>query len=251
MKKMNLNTILPVSLFARKQWLLGQGLSKHTIDNWLKSGRIDNCGRGVYKRPELPLEYQGVLSSFVNMNEIVVYLGGVSALEQQGFGHYIASKPKYYVYSDIIEPSWFKGLLPKVLLEWVPTKQIWGGSLEELGLKKIKWREDIPSYYMASVEQAYLELLYSVPNQFSFEFADQIMEGLTTLSPEKMKKLLLCCKSIKTKRLFFWFAKRHQHSWLKYINQKDFELGSGKRVIAKDGALDKDLLITVPRELHG
>lgn len=41
--------------------------------------------------------------------------------------------------------------------------------------------------------------------------------------------------------LFFWFAKRHQYDWLKHLNQNEIDLGSGKRMIAKNGSFDEEL----------
>ena len=45
------------------------------------------------------------------------------------------------------------------------------------------------------------------------------MEGLRNLSPRRLQALLSDCKSVKVKRLFFWFAERHNHAWLQKIDQ--------------------------------
>lgn len=247
----DLNYYLPVGLFATKKWLLSQKISEHTIDNWLKSGRILNCARGVYRRPELKLEWQGVLASFARMNKEPVYLGGLSVLENQGFGHYLNVKKELSFYSSLSKPSWLESLFSDGSLKWRTTRKLWPTDSHLFNLKKISWREDFPSFLQATTEQAYLEMLSSVPEDYSFEFVDQIIQGLVQLSPSKLTPLLKNCKSIKVKRLFFWFAKRHNHDWLKHLSQKDFELGSGKRVIIKKGTLDKEFLITVPREMNG
>jgi hypothetical protein len=39
------------------------------------------------------------------------------------------------------------------------------------------------------------------------------------------------------KRLFLWFAERHEHAWLKKLDRKDVDLGQGKRMLAKGGKL--------------
>jgi hypothetical protein len=51
------------------------------------------------------------------------------------------------------------------------------------------------------------------------------------------------------KRLFFWFAERHNHTWLKQIDRNAISLGSGKRMLVKGGKLDPKYLITVPEDL--
>jgi Transcriptional regulator, AbiEi antitoxin, Type IV TA system len=72
------------------------------------------------------------------------------------------------------------------------------------------------------------------------------MEGLPNLSPQRLQKLLTRCRSIKVKRLFFSFADRHQHAWLKRIDRAAVDLGKGKRMLVKDGKLDRAYRITVP-----
>jgi hypothetical protein len=60
-------------------------------------------------------------------------------------------------------------------------------------------------------------------------------------------KLLQACHHVKTRRLFLWFAERH--AWIKRPEVEAISLGSGKRIIAKGGALDKKYPITVPRQM--
>lgn len=74
------------------------------------------------------------------------------------------------------------------------------------------------------------------------------MQGLSSLSPRRLQKLLGDCRSVKVKRLFFYFADRHQHAWLKKLNKDAIDLGEGKRMLVKGGKLDKNYLITVPEE---
>jgi hypothetical protein len=70
------------------------------------------------------------------------------------------------------------------------------------------------------------------------------------LSPRRLEKLLADCRSIKVKRLFFFFADRHQHAWLKRIDRSQIDLGTGKRMLVKGGRLDPVYQITVPDDLY-
>jgi hypothetical protein len=54
---------------------------------------------------------------------------------------------------------------------------------------------------------------------------------------------------VKVKRLFFFFADRHRHAWLKRVERAAVDLGSGKRMLVKEGKLDPAYQITVPKEL--
>ena len=78
-----------------------------------------------------------------------------------------------------------------------------------------------------------------------------LMEGLATLSPKRLQILLADCKSVKVKRLFFFFADRHNHAWLKHLDRAAIDLGSGKRSLVKGGRFDPAYKITVPEDLDG
>ena len=78
---------------------------------------------------------------------------------------------------------------------------------------------------MSSPERAILELLDEVPQRETFHQADVLMEGLRNLSPRRLHTLLVDCRNVKVKRLFLWFAERHNHAWLKGLDRKGIDLG--------------------------
>ncbi len=104
---------------------------------------------------------------------------------------------------------------------------------------------------MSSPERAILELLDEVPERETFHQADVLMEELRNLSPRRLQLLLVACRNVKVKRLFLWFAERHQHAWLKKLNRKDINLGRGKRMLVRGGKLDPTFNITVPESIYG
>ena len=77
------------------------------------------------------------------------------------------------------------------------------------------------------------------------------MEGLADLSPRRFDALLRRTRSVKVKRLFFWLAERQGHAWAKRLEPGDFDLGRGKRVLAKGGRLVSRYGIIVPEAMHG
>ena len=95
-----------------------------------------------------------------------------------------------------------------------------------------------------------LELLDEVPKRETFHQVDMLMEGLRNLSPRRLHKLLTECHSVKVKRLFLWFAERHNHAWLKKLDQDGVDLGHGKRMIVRGGKLDTKYNITVPEPFN-
>ena len=247
--KNNLDSILPLGLVATRAYMLAQGMDRHAFDNAVKSGKLKAICRGVYVRDGLSPNWQGVMSSLNLLYENQsVYLGGLSALEQSGFNHYLKNNSSFHVYAGINKPKWLDYLDLDADFVWHGTKRIWK-PLTHDNFQRVNWRSDAPGYMQASVEHACLELLADVPNDLSFEHADSLFQGLSTLSPRMLKKVLYQCKNVKAKRLFFWFAKRHGFAWSRHLNVADYDLGKGKRMIDKNGVLDKELLITVPNDL--
>jgi len=103
---------------------------------------------------------------------------------------------------------------------------------------------------LSTPERATLEMLDTLPNRESFHQVDMLFEGLPNLSPRRLQALLADCRSVKVKRLFFFFADRHKHAWAKKLDRNDFDLGKGKRMLVRGGKLDPTYQITVPEDLH-
>jgi len=248
-----LDELLPFGLVATRKWLGGHGVSRHTMDNWLKSQKLISLVRGVMARPGVPVTWQGLLVSLDRMMPHPVYVGGVSALELAGFGHYLKSGQSIRLYSAESCPGWLNKLTIDVDFSWQNSRRLWPADWLDSAetCQPVFWREGLPDYLRASPEQAYLEALAVVPEQLSFEHADELLQGLTSLSPRRLDVLLLACQNVKVKRLFMWFANRHQYAWFNKLSADDYDLGSGKRVVARGGKLDREFLITVPAHLYG
>lgn len=249
----DLSEWLPFCHLATRQWLLGQGLPRHSLDNALKSGKLVSMARGVVARPEVPVGWQGVAASLDKMLPQAVYVGGLSALNQSGLGHYVSFAEQVHLYSAAPRPTWLTKLVLKVELVWHGTGRLWdqqallaAGSLHEEQFMEMGW-----PWRLASPEQAFLELLAGVPDEVSFEHADNLMQGLSALSPQRLDALLRACRHVKVKRLFFFFADRHSYPWRKHLSSENYNLGAGKRSIVLGGKLDKTYLITVPESFHG
>jgi hypothetical protein len=46
-----------------RAWLLAQGVSPHTVDNWRKSKRLEPIAQGVFKQPGVVLTWEGIVCS--------------------------------------------------------------------------------------------------------------------------------------------------------------------------------------------
>jgi hypothetical protein len=250
----SLETVLPLGVITTRKWLLSQGISAHRLDNSLKSGKLIALAPAVYARVGLPVSWQGLVFGLQCLYPQGV-LGGLTALESQGFGHFaqMADVRKVHFYAPQKAPSWLNKLELSYALVWHKNTSLWHPQFAEMphSLFSLAWRDDLAPLSLSCVEKAFLELLTEVPASVSFDHADALMQGMTSLSPTKLKHLLQACNSVKVKRLFFWLAHRYQYPWLKKLNVSDVDLGSGKRVLAKGGKFDNQFHITVPEHLYG
>jgi hypothetical protein len=54
---------VPYGLVMTRAWLLAQGVSPHTVDNWRKSKRLEPIAQGVFKQPGVVLTWEGIVCS--------------------------------------------------------------------------------------------------------------------------------------------------------------------------------------------
>ncbi|MBD3265997.1 hypothetical protein GF373_04955 [bacterium] len=250
--------LIPHGTLATRNWLLAKGLSHHSLDNLVKSGQLISISKGVYIRPETVLKWEGVVSSLQRMGSDLV-LGGLSALEKHGLTHYVSMSEQktIHVYGFDTLPSWINRLGLSVTFRRHGNFQIWGEAnpggpnLCKKFTVDMPWSEFSLPLRVSPPERAICEVLNDVPEAFSFEHADQLMQGLPGLSPRRLKEILRLLKSVKVKRLFFWLAERQNHAWFKKLDPSQFDLGRGKRVFVEEGKLNKKYQILVPKEMHG
>jgi hypothetical protein len=273
-RKLNfIERTVPDGLLVDAGWMEGHGYSTSLRSQYVSAGWLIQPVRGTYKRPLGELTWQKVVISLQTLLERSLIVGGRTALELQGFAHYLSANgpTTIHLYGPERPPGWlaklplketFKFHQSQTLFRSDPvtkglTSFVWdvrdntGTAAEGLqagGLRQLWGSSDWPLTH-STPERALLEMLDELPRHESFHQVDMLVEGLRTLSPRRMQKLLLDCRSIKVKRLFFWFADRHQHTWLKQIDRTSVDLGTGKRMLVKGGKLDTKYLITVPDDL--
>ena len=179
----------------------------------------------------------------------------MTALALHGHSHYLplGGKASVWVYGMDI-PNWLRKLPLNADLE---TRNVslfagpdFGLSIQNLE-PSVSESAALPwdwKLVMSSPERAILEALDELPDQASFHNVDMVFEGLTTLRPKVLSALLHSCRKIKTTRLFFVFADRHDHPWRKRLDPNDFKLGTGDRAMVKGGKIHPRYRIMVPEE---
>jgi len=246
------------NLIVSRKWLLTKGVNEHTVDNLVKAGHLDIVIRGVYKSSLIKLSWQNIVYSLKQIFGYNVIVGGLSALELQGFAHYLSLNPqkKIHLYSDKQLPLWINTISEDVhFITHVQTElqsriHVQDDFSDVLRINTVDYpvRDGILPLKISNPERAILELLADVPSKISFEHAEQILQGMTSLSPSKLQELLMVCDNIRIRRLFLWMSERQQHQWFKKLNLESISLGSGNRVLVSGGVLNKKYKITVPKE---
>ncbi len=264
---------LPEGFLASSAWLKKKNYSDQLLKKYRDAGWLESPARGVYRRPGPPLKWQHVVASLQNLLALPVHVGGLTALEIQGYGHFVrmSGVMTIHLYSLVRLPSWLAKLplqdkfvvhRERLFDEEEPGLADAGINVVRdasahatplrAGLRQIVWGEyDRPITY-STAERAMLELLDEVPQRQSVEHAALLMQGLADLSSRRVLALLAVCRSIKAKRLFLALASRHRHHWVapvaEAVDRGEVELGKGKRSLVSGGKLHPKYLITLPEE---
>lgn len=251
-KRNILNRLLqvwPHGSVAVTSWLKSKGVSQQLVHEYEKSGWVRRVGRGAYLRVGEVVEWSGGLNAVQNQLGLPVHVSDKTALQLQGYAHFLP-----FGKSGILSlfglpgtrlPAWFQKCDWGVTLRYT-TVRLFPGNLD-IGLTQ----KDMGSFSLrvSAPERAIMELLYLVPGEESLEEAGLLMEGLATLRPDLVQRLLEQCRSVKVKRVFLYLAEQSNHSWLGKLDQAGINLGKGKRVVVKGGRLDTKYSITVPRSV--
>lgn len=267
-----LEKALPEGLLVDASWLERHGYYGSLRSKYVALGWLQQPARRVYRRPRGTISWEQAVISLQTLLEVPIVVGGRTALELQGFAHYLAREQKdIHLYGDRPPPSWLHTLHLPVRFVFHGGKRVFRNDPITRGLTSLSWAvktgegaTDDPSQIgttiqpwghwnwpltLSTPERAILEMLDELPERESFHQADKLMEGLAGLSPRRLQKLLEDCRSVKVKRLFFFFADRHRHAWLKRIDRQRIDLGKGKRMLVRGGKLNSTYGITVPENL--
>ncbi|MGH9326017.1 MAG: type IV toxin-antitoxin system AbiEi family antitoxin domain-containing protein [Terriglobia bacterium] len=263
---------LPEGLLVDAAWLRKEGYSTSLSRQYVTAGWLEQPVRQVYRRPRGSLSWQQVVISLQSLLGRFLAVGGRTALELQGYAHYLSQETKeVHLFGAGPPPAWLYKLpvgvrfffhnaskLFRDSLAW-QTQGV-GGELDRLSKRNAlalpadltvqAWGQWEWPLILSGPERAILEVLDELPHRETFHQVDKLFEGLSNLNPRRLQKLLTDCRSVKVKRLFFFFSDRHQHAWAKRLEKDTVNLGKGKRMLVKGGKLDPTYQITVPEDLN-
>jgi len=243
------------------RWLRAHGYSSSLVVRYVDSGWLVSPARGVYMRKGGSLRWEGVVRTLQWMEGLSLHVGGRFALAWLGHEHYLrlGEAAVITLYGPDRVPGWVRKL---PLVEGVEycgkgpfdlrvlplTDETSDQTLLDQGLER---REAAPSGMLvcSTPERAMLELCDEASDASGVYEVDALMQGMATLRPQRLERLLRHCRSIKAKRLFFALAERHGHAWVSHLSLDGVDLGRGKRSLVSGGRLHPRYQITLPGDL--
>lgn len=227
-------------------YLESLGIYKQLRKKYINSCWIESLGYGAFKRSGDAISWEGALNAIQNQDKKLVHIGGKTALELQGYAHFIPlNETRLILFSSnpLKLPKWFLSQQLGIRIDYHSSSFLrTDEGIESIKIKGFDLR-------ISSPERAIFETLFLVPHSQSIQESKYLMENLRTLRPQIVQNLLENCASFKVKRLFLLIAQHENLPCLRFINLKNINLGIGNRSLIKGGILDKQYKITIPKDL--
>ena len=230
-------------------WFNSRKISNQLVQQYLNSGLIKKLGGGAYIKAKDKLYWQSAIFTAQTESNLPIHIGGRSIFDLHGSSQHLSlgKKPSIFVIARkrIRIPIWLKQN------DWNVEFQFKISRLfeDDLGLeifKKSKFEIAI-----SSRERAIMEMIDDMNLSESFETLEQYFEGLISIRSNLTQKLLERCSSIKVKRVFLYMVTYMGLPIAKKLNVSKINLGRGKRMVTKNGMLNKTFNITVPQHHDG
>lgn len=240
----------PHGTVAGTRWFEHQGVQRELLTSYKRSGWINSVGQGAYTRSDdADLDWTGGVYALQRHYEYDVHPGSRTVLELRGMAQYLrmGTNTVFLLSPDKHKnflPAWFHAFENKSF-----NFQLLQVKIFEEGFADLEDYQPPQSSFtirISSVEQALLEMLSLANRHMDLDEAFKIFENVRTVNTVKMSSLLKKCTSVKTKRLFMVMATRLQMPWLKELDLKGIEFGSGSRTLVPGGHYDRKYSITVP-----
>ena len=227
-------------------YLVSHGISHSLQAKYRASGWLTPIGVGAFIMLEDKLDWQGALFSLQSQVNFPAHVGALTALTIHGRAHYARSEEKAFLFAERNRqlPLWFRNQPWYQSISFHRANFI---SDEALGINPQPYKTF--TLKTSEPERAIIETLYLTPKHIDWTEAYQLMEGLPTLRPALLQKILMQCSSIRIKRLFLFMASKIGHAWHRHLSIDTLDLGSGERSLVHAGVYIPEFRITVPREL--
>lgn len=209
--------------------LAALGVSADLAVHYVRAGWLTRLARGVFARPDTPLELYPSLRLLERRVE-GLHVGGKSALDWHGVRHNVALQPKLHLYGWASRqlPTWFTGRFPSGyhrlrLFDEEPDAL--------LRVSRFQRRPDGP--LLSDPERAVLELLSDVGVRQPLQEARELLEGTPSLRATALQELLERCKQVKAVRLCLALGRELDLPWARKLDPKRLPTGSDKRWVGR------------------
>lgn len=241
----------PKGVVGTQRWLDTQGVNRFLAQQYCRSGWIERIGQGAYQLAGARPEWMGAVYALQSQLKFSLHVGAQTALELQGYRQHVAQsqgQPIWLLKGSGEQrklPQWFTYNFEKQYNVRFLMRAIFDDS--QLGLVSLPVNDY--KLIVSTPERAVLEYLNLVPNHFSLEQSQFLIEGMMTLRPELLQSLLEQCTSIKTKRLFLVLSEFEEHPWWNHLNLQGIDVGRNKLTIGKGGYYYPRYQLSLPIKL--
>jgi len=136
-----LEKALPEGLVVDAAWLEKHGVASNLRAYYVKAGWLEQPVRSVYRRPRGTLSWQQVVISLQSLLlQTPVIVGGRTALELQGFAHYLSFETKtVHLYGPDRPPAWLQKLNLPQRFVYHNSATLFRNDLNTQGLGSLAW----------------------------------------------------------------------------------------------------------------
>jgi hypothetical protein len=215
--------------------LATMGVSADLAVHYVRAGWLTRLARGVFVRPDTPLELHASLRALEHRVK-GLHVGGKSALDWHAIRHNVAQQPRLHLY------GWTSNSLPVWFTERFPSSYHRLRLFDEhpdalLRVSRFQRKPDGP--LLSDPERAVLELLSDVGVRQPLQEARDLLEGTPSLRVAVLQDLLTQCKQVKTVRLCLTLGRELGLPWAKKLDPNHLPTGSDQRWVgrSKEGLL--------------
>ncbi|MEW5981142.1 MAG: type IV toxin-antitoxin system AbiEi family antitoxin domain-containing protein [Acidobacteriota bacterium] len=211
------------------------GISPDLAVHYVRAGWLRRLARGVFTRPDTPLDLHASLR-LLERRLTGVHVGGVTALDWQGVRHHVVQQPhlQLYGWASGSIPTWFTDSFPGTyrrlrLFDEEPKSP--------LRVSRLQRTAEGPM--VSEPERAVLELLSDVGVRQSLQGARELLESTPALRAAVLQDLLTRCRQVKAVRLCLTLGRELGLPWVAKLDPTRLPTGSQKRWVgrSKEGLL--------------
>lgn len=209
-------------------FLKSKGLSPAHASHLAKAGWLEHLGRGAYKLPGDTLTRDGCLA-FLMRRYPGLHVGGKTALDWHGTRHNVSFRQTISLWGrqQVIVPAWLTSLYPCTY----QATQLFDEALDaHTGMQSLP--NGHKEVVVSVPERALLELMSDIGKSVTLDEARSIVEGLHSLRPLVLEKLLEHTKRIKVVRLASMLAEDAKLPWADLAAKASEKRQGGIRWIA-------------------